>query len=241
LRELFRRISVNRFFMGWVSMSFKKFLPLFIGLSGILITFIVCFKLVQNEREHIKSQIKSQAKSASLSIQGEILSQIHALRRMANRWEVSGKPPKFQWESDATNYVEHSHFYQAIEWVDPALVVQWIVPLKGNEQAVGFDNSIEGKRRNTLKNSRDLRKTIATPTLDLVQGGKGILIYVPMFHKDHFEGFICGVFNIEKLLNLILTDDRAVEGYSLRLLEGKEEIFNRRLRRIIVTIISIHN
>jgi len=208
-------------------MSFKKFLPLFIGLSGIIITLIVCFKLVHTEREHIKSQIQNQAKSASLSIQGEILSQIHALKRMAKRWEVSGKPPKFQWESDAANYVKHSHFYQAIEWVDPALVVQWIVPSKGNQQAMGFDNSIEEKRRNTLEKSRDLRKTIATPTLDLVQGGKGILIFVPIFHKDQFEGFICGVFNIAKLLNLILTDDRAVEGYSLSLLEGKQEIFNR--------------
>lgn len=42
-----------------------------------------------------------------------------------------------------------------------------------------------------------------TQPINLVQGGKGFLIYFPIFIKDNFDGFILAVFNSEKWLNYV--------------------------------------
>ena len=101
------------------------------------------------------------------------------------------------------------------------VVVSYIEPLVGNEQAVGFDVASEPERRAALEQARDLGEPIATGRVRLVQGSGGhggMLIFQPVYRpglphatvaerRAHLRGYLTGVFRIGDMV------DAALEGY----------------------------
>lgn len=147
------------------------------------------------ESTHIKSQLKN-----------ELLDHAQSLQRIAKRWEISNGTPQPLWESNAATFIKQNPSIQAIEWVDPQYTIRWVVPLKGNEQALNLNLAFEEKRQQALEHAKASQHTILSSPIDLVQGGKGLLIYVPMYGRQQtFLGFTLGVYRIQTLLDTALT------------------------------------
>ncbi len=123
-----------------------------------------------------------------------------ALERMASRWEMDGGTDERIWRADALNYVSGNPGLQAVEWVDTRNIVRWVEPLEGNEMVVGMFGSFEDKRMNAQNASHSQRAIKATKTIDLMQGGKGFLVYVPLVVEGKHDGFILGVIHIPSFL-----------------------------------------
>ena len=152
---------------------------------------------------------------------------------MARRWETHGGISQAAWENDAANLERDMPGFQAIEWVDPNYVVRWIVPMAGNEAAKDLDLSFEDRRRRALESARAKRVPTMSMSLDLVQGGKGFLVYVPIFVSDtgqpadslesaNFQGFVLGVFRIDTLIGREVAPNLAVLERGVRLF-GEEQ------------------
>lgn len=169
-------------------------------------------QLLGQEQLHLQQLVQQEANAIGSELSRELSRRILSLERMAARWRLGGGTPQALWEADATNHVNHDYGYQAIEWVDSSLRVRWIVPLQGNEVAQNFDLGQEHRRQITLMVAKELRQTLLTRTVSLVQGGKGFLACIPLFvdrHQslpaaDHFDGFIVGVFRFETFFDTIL-------------------------------------
>ncbi len=132
-------------------------------------------------------------------IQHELATTSLALRRIADRWEAAGGTPRDQWSADVQAYLRDYPYIQAIEWVDADFVVRWVEPIEGNERAVNLDLAYEDRRRRALEDAKESGATAATEALDLVQGGKGLIVFCPIASGADFDGFILGVFRIEAL------------------------------------------
>ncbi|MEI7750822.1 MAG: CHASE domain-containing protein, partial [Candidatus Omnitrophota bacterium] len=92
--------------------------------------------------------------------------------------------------------------------------VYYVDPLKGNEEALGYDLASEPVRRAAMEKSRDWGSAVATPPIELVQRGKkstGILIFMPVYAKDlphrtleqrrnSLKGFVLVVYNADDFL-----------------------------------------
>jgi sensor domain CHASE-containing protein len=179
---------------------------------------------------------------AAASVKQEVTTQmgnrLQALVRMKQRWSSRGGTPKAEWDADAQNYLRDYPGFQAIEWIDSDFYVRWIVPLAGNESAQNLNLAFESRRRAALEASRQQRTVTVTRTITLVQGGKGFLIYVPIFLNTNrkgetppfpqtdFDGFILGVFRIQSMLDTLL-DENVAPGYALAIFDGSEEIYRR--------------
>ncbi len=207
-----------------------RWVPVFIGIGFMVVTLLIWQALEQQEQEYISRSNELRAKSLKNQTEEILESRISSLKRMAQRWEIRGRTPKEEWESDATNYVNNHPVYQAIEWVDTSFHVRWIVPLKGNEEAQNLNLAFEEHRRIALEQARDLRKVTATSSIDLVQGGKGFLVYVPLYLKEGFDGFILGVFRIQKLFDIVLSTSN-LHGYSLTVFGGEDEIYRKNVQK----------
>ena len=207
-----------------------QWVPVFIGIGFMIVTLLIWQALEQQEQEYISRSNELRAKSLKNKTEEILESRILALKRMAQRWEIGGRTPKEEWESDATNHVNNHPVYQAIEWVDTSFHVRWIVPLKGNEEAQNLNLAFEEHRRIALEQARDLRKVTATSSIDLVQGGKGFLVYVPLYLKEGFDGFILGVFRIQKLFDLVLSTSN-LHGYSLTVFDGEDEVYRKNVQK----------
>ena len=52
--------------------------------------------------------------------------------------------------------------------------------------------------RSALEDSRTRREPTATQSIDLVQGGKELLLLFPVYRVGDFDGFVLAVFNAER-------------------------------------------
>lgn len=160
-------------------------------------------------RAQIERIVTERQAQITAVLENELRQLVQALGRMASRWETNGTMTQELWTIDAQNYLDNFGYYQAIEWADPSFKVQWIEPLEGNEQAQGLDLSFEPRRREALIAARETGTYTSTKSIDLVQGGKGFIIFYPIGSRETFGGFILGVFRIESLFSKLTTQLRS--------------------------------
>ncbi len=195
-------------------------------LVGVIVTIAVCIlwqQLLIAEQNHIVQLVKQQAIALQSDLTSELNTRILTLERMEKRWQTRGGIPRSEWEADAANYVKDFGGYQAIQWVDPSFRVRWIVPESGNENAQNLDISQKPRGRTTLEAAHDRQKITVSSTVNLVQGGKGFLVAVPLLTPDRFDGFILGVFQIRSLLDSVL---QIPPGYKIQIWEDENLIYH---------------
>lgn len=186
----------------------KKRLPLAISIGVLLLSLLFTISLWQtlNEENTDSTKIALQKETHLIrtDIEKYVQTYIHALHRMAQRWERAGGTNIQNWQADANNYVNENSGLRTIEWVDKTYHVRWIEPLAGNEKALNL-NIIFNEQRKQILTGASRRKAITlTPPLDLVQGYKAFIVYIPVYVNDVFDGFIVGIFDIRILLDNFL-------------------------------------
>ncbi len=202
-----------------------RWFPLLIFITAITATLLLWQAVNEQEKKQIEQLVKSEAMFLQTRIKGAVQSRILPLIRMGNRWEMGKGIPKAEWETDAMLYTTQDPGYQAIEWVDDSFQVRWIVPLVGNEAAQDLKLNTEEKRRIALQTARDKDEVTMTQPIDLVQGGKGFLVYVPLVVNGKFDGFILGVFRIQNMIDLLLREQNSSKLSFTILSDSKQEIY----------------
>lgn len=127
-----------------------------------------------------------------------------------NAWHKDGGAhegtPREQWLADARNYIEDFDALTTVEWVDSTYHVQWIVPLEGNEKAVGLNIIFNDERKKALEGAAQEHVLTLTPPLDMVQGYHAFISYAPIYIDDRFEGFIAGIYDTDIFINSMLSE-----------------------------------
>lgn len=100
----------------------------------------------------------------------------------------------------------------------------FIHPMKGNEKAIGVDlSTIAGQSQDVLKVKSTLT-TMVTGPVDLLQGGKGIIIRIPILsHMNTSEVHYVGQMSVVIDYNLLLTTSKfnqLMDKYHLQLIEN---------------------
>ena len=94
----------------------------------------------------------------------------------------------------------------------PDMVIRFMYPIEGNEQAIGLDyNNIPEQREAALR-ARDLGDLVVAGPVDLVQGGRGFIGRFPVFVPDNssgrdFWGLVSAVMDVEVLYAQAGLDD----------------------------------
>ncbi|MFV9615317.1 MAG: CHASE domain-containing protein [Gammaproteobacteria bacterium] len=104
----------------------------------------------------------------------------------------------------------------------PNFVIQYMNPVAGNEAAIGMDYRTIPEQFDAVKHARDTGELIMAGPVNLVQGGQGIIVRVPVFvnseieKKEKFWGIVSSVIDIKKFFTasgLYISDlDIAIRG-----------------------------
>ena len=178
---------------------------------------LIARALVEGERRESDRVSGLVAAHVRDELEADLMERVRCLSRMARRWEIAGPPSRAYWEADATQIVRDAPDLQAVEWVSPALRIAWVEPLQGNERAFGLNLRKDARRATALLRARDTGRTTVSRPIDLVQGGKGFLAYVPIVRDGRFEGLIVGVFRLGDALASL---PAARSGRTIALSEG---------------------
>jgi len=149
------------------------------------------------------------------------------LVRAARRWEQRGKPARADWQFETSLLLSDDVLtFKAIEWVDPDLRIRLVGPWMGNERLAGADLSFEPRRRVAFESARNQRQPVLTRTVDLLTGGRGVQIYVPVFRDGVCQGFVVGIFLVDELFPRLLST-AAATGERVEISDGDEPLYTQ--------------
>lgn len=117
------------------------------------------------------------------------------------------------------------------------LPISYVVPVAGNEKAVGLDMIHERNRYNAALNARDTGTSQITGPITLVQDREktpGFLFYAPFYRDNHnqtaaeraenFAGLVYAPFVMKKLMEGTL--EKAKRQVGLRILDGETQLYD---------------
>src|SRR5579862_6275059 len=204
----------------------RLFLPTIVSLSTVVFSLLILQQMLTQQQADVQAAAKAQALLAKNRMESELKANILPLELLRERWGAAGYRLDFaNMESDARLAMSSYPAYQAIEWVEPTFRVRWVVPHEGNEADLGAGLDADQQRSLALQAAKDSGRVMATRSVDLRQGGRGVLVCVPLIRNGTLSGFLLGVFRYQELLDSILRD--VAPDYWVAVSDGDGQIYRR--------------
>jgi signal transduction histidine kinase len=195
------------------------FLLAYIAVIEILLATLFLGLLTSHENTRmIHRMVQQSAKSLHSELYLRLHFRLLALSRMAKRFEQS-PPSRAEWEADAKEMAAHFLGYQSIEWVDKYYRVHWSVPSEDK-----ILKEVSQTQRSTLLKLKVQHQVSASGSIAFLTKGRGFLLYVPVYVKQAFQGYIVGVVNYQKFF-IPLIRDNSLEQYSILIKDKTAKVF----------------
>lgn len=163
------------------------YFSLAVGLSFALVGWL----FLDNQRNlQYRQLLESKAESISTFLVTDIKELESALERQARRWERLDTRQHASFIRDAEDYAKDFKAIKGIALADKNAVIETIIPLKGNEKAVGFSLSSEAHRAEMIRRAISTRALSISKPIEFVQGDIGFLIAIPLYKNNQLEGFL---------------------------------------------------
>jgi len=200
--------------------------PLGAFAGGVVAAGVLGYGLLTHQNREIARTSEVVCAGVIRQLEAGVSVRVRSLERMAGRWARSGGTDPEIWLGDGEAYLRDFPGFQAIEWVDPDFVIRHAVPIEENAGVIGLDLNREERRNRAIERARDERRTVFTRPVDLVQGGRGLIFYVPIHtREERFLGFIVGVLRVQELFEDVLRE--TAPGYAIEVLEGGARLYAR--------------
>lgn len=210
---------------AWPARLALAFLLLVLCGSSVLL-----WRQLENEQQQrLDELLDAQADSLSRQLESTLQLEVAGLERIARLWNSLGRLPKSAWEEEARQALDSFPAYQSIQWVGNDLHMRWLLPLAGNEAATNFRLSENHPNYPLAMQARDTGEQRFSNSFELVQGGRGFVLYTPLYLMQNgtrtFDGFLQGVFRVAPLMDQLLSRvDR--NAFNLELLEHERSIYS---------------
>jgi two-component system sensor histidine kinase/response regulator len=201
---------------------------------GLLLSAAIYAGLAQREAQNAHFAVALEARRAQEKLLMQLEQRVLALQRMANRWAVLAPEAQKPFAADARDYAHDMPGFLAIGYLDPQAVVQAIEPQAGNEGILGRNmvlaepDGAHCTRALALQRSRALRTPSVTQQVELLQGGKGLLIFAPIFLGDTYLGSIYAALHFKATVPALLGHD-FVQTFGVSLSDVKGQAYANRL------------
>ncbi|MBD9483041.1 diguanylate cyclase [Pseudomonas sp. PDM14] len=207
-----------------------------VALAALLLALcsasILLWRQLENDQsKRLSERLDYQTQAFAHRLESNLHLEAESLGRIARLWNKLGRLPRESWEEEARQALRGFAGYQSIQWVGADLQMRWLVPLKGNEAAVNFRLLPQHPNFELAMQARRSGEQRFSNSFELVQGGRGFVLYTPLFIQDNqgktvFDGFLQGVFRVEPLMDELLRN-RTNGEFSIRLLQNDSVIYSR--------------
>jgi diguanylate cyclase (GGDEF)-like protein/PAS domain S-box-containing protein len=190
---------------------------------------VLLWRQLEGERQQrLEERLGYQARSLARQLESTLHLEVASLERIARLWNSLGRLPRASWEEEVAHALRGFPAYQSIQWVGEDLRMRWLLPLAGNEAALNFRLTADHPNYPLAMQARDSGEQRFSNSFELVQGGRGFVLYTPLYRDEGgarvFDGFLQGVFRVEPLMQQLLGQiDR--DAFNLELLENGHSLF----------------
>jgi len=208
-------------------LDLKKLAPLFAFLIFGSISVLLWHNQNRHELELVRRHAETSSEQIRIRIEGLMNARMASLETMAERW-VERVPPDFsrtRFLNFAKMFYSHYPGFTGINWIDPEGVVRWVFPENSNEGIIDrpvfeFQDFPVQEKSNIIH----MDQIIVTPCTELIQGGIGYNTFLPLIHSGKIQGFLNGVFHVNRIMEICLAKD-VFEDFRVRLFEADRLIY----------------
>ncbi|HWR51795.1 MAG TPA: CHASE domain-containing protein [Bryobacteraceae bacterium] len=200
-------------------------LPVLVGAATLATVFCLYGAIIADQESDFSHQVTFEAEGLRQFVSTGLENRIQPLLRLARQRAVTPDMKKEEWDTDVQMIMIRGG-YQAIEWVDTAGRVVWTAPPGAGDSTPDGNAAFEARRRAAFDTARRNRAIAAARPIDLVTGGKGTIVVVPVFVRDELAGYVAGVFRYQLLFQSLLSSNPSPQ-YSIAVYDGKESLFTQ--------------
>lgn len=216
-------------------MRARSFWPARLALAFLLLVLcsasLMLWRLLENDQQQrLQDHVGYQARTLARQLESTLSNEVEDLDHIARLWHNLGRLQQAAWEHEASMALQGFPAYQSIQWLDTDLRMRWLLPLSGNEAARNFRLTADHPNYPLAMQARSSGEQRFSNSVQLVQGGRGFVLYTPLFLKDaqgqrQFDGFVQGVFRVEPLMKQLL-DSLDSDEFSVQLLENDSPLYH---------------
>lgn len=129
---------------------------------------------------------------------------LQGMNAMSGMFVASPEVSPEQFESAAAEVMRKNNGFLALNYVNRDMVVERVYPLAENRTALNLDLKSRFDVLPVAHRAIAERRITTTDLIDLVQGGKGILLYAPVVREERWGGLIEGVLKVDDFCQAFL-------------------------------------
>ncbi len=190
--------------------EFKVARPIFSErrhLITILVFLSVCLASIglwrvfeSHEQEEAKTVTMLSAEQVAQGLKDRFETHINIIRYVREEWLKRGRFTKKEFTQTALAIISKYEGFQAINYVNPVGIIEWVVPESPNLPALGKDLHTHPYAAKSFILAEQTGKDVITPILELWQGGQGFATYFPILYEGQLQGYLNGVFRVDRFL-----------------------------------------
>ncbi|MDG0817451.1 ATP-binding protein [Bdellovibrio svalbardensis] len=199
------------------------FVPFYMLFVGILTSLLIWQLLVVKDFDRNRRITSIRADALKTNIDNSFYPLVTSLENMAHRFALKRYKNLEMWELDAESFVQDFNGLRRITWVDADFVTRWVFPKNNHGQLVlNLNILLEPSVRQTVETVMRSRTSAVSPSVELKSGGRGIILFSPIYRDDVFFGMVsvalAGKPFFERIAN--------IPGYDLTILEDGSELIS---------------
>ncbi|RMD60507.1 MAG: PAS domain-containing protein, partial [Alphaproteobacteria bacterium] len=180
---------------------------------------------ISTEKNRRQNEARIAAEQIAKRLQDFVAVRIQLIKLEARHIENKGAPSRPDFTRQAETLQSLFPGLQAINWIDSRGVVRWVVPEAENEAVIDVDLSRHPVAGPILARLGARGHVAATPPIELIQGGRGFAVYVPVRGPDGRPvGFLNGVFRAAPMVEAALREDLQ-DRYHLVITDGDRLLY----------------
>ncbi|MBG22845.1 MAG: hypothetical protein CMF22_05225 [Idiomarinaceae bacterium] len=169
-------------------MIFKKrtlasFFAVFVVGFAVLIHLTDSFKELLEERfkNNAEDELLAELLLAKSNLESELFKDVFLVDSLATIFNIDPRIAADNFPQIARRLLEKSEHVRNVGMA-PNDVLSELLPLAGNESAIGFDYRTVPAQYATIQAARERQDIFLAGPVDLVQGGRGLIARIPIFN-----------------------------------------------------------
>ena len=170
----------------------RRSAPVIVWLAVFVSVLVLWRALTIEETRVIQHSTSLVAADARSQVARDLEARIDMLQRLAERTLHYPFDAEL-WARDAGSLIQDVNEFQSLSWATPDSIVRWVAPRSNESKIIGYNMLSDPTRGAAVQLAIQTRAVALTPFTDLVVGGKGVVIYAPVFDGDTLRGIAAGV------------------------------------------------
>ncbi|UJW74446.1 bifunctional diguanylate cyclase/phosphodiesterase [Rhizobium sp. SL42] len=189
---------------GALDAALQYYVPAIVVIAAVAIAMVYAdIQKRHLHQENLRNQVAEELGLIRARLEGGINSNIQLVQGLIAVIETEPNIDQKRFSNLAARLFDTPHQLRHIA-LAPDFVVRFAYPLHGNEKAIGFDYRTSETQREVALQVRDTGRMAVTGPIDLVQGGRGLIVRYPVVVQNgkaarSFWGLMAAVIDMDKL------------------------------------------